>query len=64
MERELIAERTRTGLEALRKRGRVGGRPRVDGKAIVKIIPVPYSSAQEYSEQGGLIKTEVDPINP
>jgi len=28
MERELIAERTRAGLEAARKRGRTGGRPR------------------------------------
>lgn len=27
MERELIAERTKAGLEAARKRGRVGGRP-------------------------------------
>ncbi len=31
-------------------------------KEIVKIIPVPYSSAQEYSEQGGVIKAEVDRI--
>jgi len=29
MERELIAERTKAGLDAARKRGRVGGRPRV-----------------------------------
>ena len=28
MERELIAERTKAGLEAARKRGRVGGRKR------------------------------------
>lgn len=28
MERELISERTRAGLEAARRRGRVGGRPR------------------------------------
>jgi hypothetical protein len=34
MERELIAERTRAGLEAARKLGRTGGRPRsvTDGK--------------------------------
>lgn len=34
MERELIAERTKAGLEAARKLGRTGGRPRAmtDGK--------------------------------
>ncbi len=31
-------------------------------KETVKIIPVPYSSAQEYSEQVNLIKAEVDRI--
>ena len=29
MERRLLSERTRAGLEAARKRGRVGGRPTV-----------------------------------
>ncbi len=36
MERELIAERTRAGLEAARKRGRVGGRPRTMTEKKVK----------------------------
>ena len=36
MERELIAERTKAGLEAARKRGRVGGRPRAMTESKVK----------------------------
>jgi DNA invertase Pin-like site-specific DNA recombinase len=47
MERELIVERTRAGLQAARKRGRVGGRPRVDGKAVEKALKL-YAS-KEYS---------------
>ena len=47
MERELIVERTQAGLQAARKRGRVGGRPRVDGKAVVKALKL-YDS-KEYS---------------
>jgi len=34
MERELIVERTQAGLQAARKRGMVGGRPRVDKKSV------------------------------
>ena len=33
MERELIVERTQAGLQAARKLGMVGGRPRVDKKS-------------------------------
>ena len=47
MERELIVERTQAGLQAARKRGRVGGRPRVDGKAVEKALKL-YDS-KEYS---------------
>ncbi len=38
MERELIVERTQAGLQAARKRGRVGGRPRVDDKEVERAI--------------------------
>ncbi len=47
LKRELIAERTQTGLQVTRKRGRVGGRPRVDGKAVEKALKL-YDS-KEYS---------------
>jgi DNA invertase Pin-like site-specific DNA recombinase len=47
MERELIVERTQAGLQAARKRGRVGGRPRVDKKAVERAIKL-YES-KEYS---------------
>jgi DNA invertase Pin-like site-specific DNA recombinase len=47
MERELIVERTQAGLQAARKRGLVGGRPRVDGKAVEKAVKL-YDS-KEYS---------------
>ncbi len=42
MERDLIAERTKAGLEAARARGRVGGRPR---KAVDKALRL-YDSRQ------------------
>jgi DNA invertase Pin-like site-specific DNA recombinase len=47
MERELIVERTKAGLLAARKKGCVGGRPRVDGKAVEKALKL-YES-KEYS---------------
>jgi DNA invertase Pin-like site-specific DNA recombinase len=47
MERELIVERAQAGLQATRKRGRVGGWPRVDGKAVEKALKL-YAS-KEYS---------------
>jgi DNA invertase Pin-like site-specific DNA recombinase len=47
MERELIVERTQAGLQAARKRGRIGGRPWMDGKAVEK-APKLYNS-KEYS---------------
>ncbi|MDY6826525.1 MAG: recombinase family protein [Bacillota bacterium] len=47
MERELIVERTQAGLQAARKRGRIGGRPRVDGKVVEKALKL-YNS-KEYS---------------
>ncbi len=47
MERELIVERTQAGLQAARKRGRIGGRPRVDKKSVDKALKL-YDS-KEYS---------------
>jgi DNA invertase Pin-like site-specific DNA recombinase len=47
MERELIVERTQAGLQAARKRGRVGGRPRVDKKSVDRALKL-YES-KEYS---------------
>lgn len=37
-ERETIVERTRDGLQAARARGRFGGRPKADGKALEKAV--------------------------
>ena len=34
MERDILVERTQAGLQAARRRGRVGGRPRVPAKKI------------------------------
>jgi len=47
MERELIVERTQAGLQAARKRGRIGGRPRVDKKRVDRALKL-YES-KEYS---------------
>ena len=47
MERDLIAERTKAGLEAARARGRVGGRPR---KAVDKALRL-YDSRQHTIEE-------------
>lgn len=44
-ERDLIRERTRAGLDAARKRGRVGGRPRA-------MTPAKLASARRLSEAG------------
>jgi DNA invertase Pin-like site-specific DNA recombinase len=46
-ERELIAQRTKEGLESARARGRNGGRPRVKPKSIEKALKL-YKS-KEYS---------------
>ena len=37
-EREMIKERSKSGLEAARQRGRVGGRPKADAKAVEKAL--------------------------
>ena len=45
MERELIVERTRAGLEAARKRGRIGGRKRL-------MTPSKVESAKNLTKNG------------
>jgi DNA invertase Pin-like site-specific DNA recombinase len=60
MERELIVKRTQAGLQAARKRGRVSGRPRVDGKAVEKSLKLYDSkeySVAEITELTGVSKT-------
>ena len=47
LERELIVERTQAALQAARKRGRVGGRPRVGKKVVERALKL-YES-KEYS---------------
>jgi DNA invertase Pin-like site-specific DNA recombinase len=59
MERELIVERTQAGLQAARKRGRVGGRPLVDGKAVekaLKLYDLKEYSVAEITEMTGVSK--------
>ena len=59
MERELIVERTQAGLQAARKRGRVGGRPRVDQKAVEQALRLYQSkdySVSEITELTGVSK--------
>ena len=45
LERDIIVERTKAGLEAARARGRVGGRKPVDAKTVTKMLAL-YDSKQ------------------
>lgn len=45
MERDLISERTRAGLESARARGRKGGRPKKDNKQVEKALKL-YDTEQ------------------
>ncbi|WP_439876625.1 recombinase family protein [Bacillus mycoides] len=45
MERDLISERTRAGLESARARGRKGGRPKKDNRQVERAIKL-YSTKQ------------------
>ncbi|MGE7662655.1 recombinase family protein [Peribacillus sp. NPDC097197] len=45
MERDLISERTKAGLESARARGRKGGRPKKDNKQVQKALKL-YGSRQ------------------
>ena len=59
MERELIVERTQAGLQAARKRGRIGGRPRVDKKRVERALKLYESkdySVAEITELTGVSK--------
>lgn len=47
LERDIVSERTRSGLESARKRGRNGGRPPVQGKKIDTALKMYHS--KEYS---------------
>ena len=44
-ERDVIADRTKEGLNAARSRGRVGGRPKMDGEHIKKAVKL-YNTKQ------------------
>jgi DNA invertase Pin-like site-specific DNA recombinase len=59
MERDLIVERTKAGLESARARGRKGGRPKADNKKVEKAIKL-YNSQQytvkEIEEMTGVSK--------
>ncbi len=59
MERDVIAERTKAGLESARARGRVGGRPKVDKKKINRALKMYNSkdfSIKEITESTGISK--------
>ena len=49
-ERDCLAERTREGLSAARARGRLGGRPKSDEKALQKAIALYKSKAYSVTE--------------
>lgn len=64
LERDMIRERTLAGLEAARKRGRVGGRPRGMSKGVVKrclsaqiLVQTGKFSVEEACKQQGLSKS-------
>jgi DNA invertase Pin-like site-specific DNA recombinase len=50
MERELIVESTQAGLQAARKRGRIGGRPRVNKKSVEQALRLYESKDYSISE--------------
>ncbi|WP_201714256.1 recombinase family protein [Rossellomorea arthrocnemi] len=59
MERDLISERTRAGLESARARGRRGGRPKKDSKDVDKAIKLYHTnqySVREIEEITGVSK--------
>jgi DNA invertase Pin-like site-specific DNA recombinase len=58
-ERDVIADRTREGLNAARARGRVGGRPRTNGESVrkaVKLYNTRQYSIREIEELTGVKK--------
>jgi DNA invertase Pin-like site-specific DNA recombinase len=62
MERDLIAERTKAGLQAARARGRKGGRPKIDQKKLDKAITLYESkkyTVKEITEETGISKAKL-----
>ena len=59
LERDLIVERTKEGLQSARARGRIGGRPRVNKRDIeraVKLYESEAYSGKEITEMTGISK--------
>lgn len=59
MERDLISERTRAGLESARARGRIGGRPKKDNKIVekaMKLYDTEQYTVKEIEEMTGVSK--------
>lgn len=59
-ERDVIADRTREGLESARARGRTGGRPRADNEQVrkaVKLYKTGQYSVKEIEELTGIKKS-------
>ncbi len=50
MERDLISERTKAGLESARARGRNGGRPKKDNKQVEKALKLYYTEQYTVKE--------------
>ncbi|MDQ0200318.1 recombinase family protein [Neobacillus ginsengisoli] len=62
MERDLIAERTRAGLEAARARGRKCGRPKTDSKILdkaIRLYKTKENSVKEFTEMTGVSKAKL-----
>jgi DNA invertase Pin-like site-specific DNA recombinase len=62
MERELIRERTKAGLESARARGRKGGRPKTNQKKLDKAITLYESkkyTIKEITEETGISKAKL-----
>lgn len=60
-EREIIQERTKAGLEAAKRRGRIGGRPAIDSKTKrqVKALYDSGESASDIAKEYGIARSTV-----
>lgn len=63
MERELIVERTQAGLKAARKRGRVGGRPKVDKKSVEWALRLYESNDYSATDQRYEVEVQLGPTD-
>jgi DNA invertase Pin-like site-specific DNA recombinase len=62
MERDIISERTRAGLESARARGRIGGRPKKNNKYVdqaLKLYDSKEYSIKEIVEMSGVSKATI-----